>query len=90
MGRIGHFIASDNQDATDPEMLARDRLAHSLMYFSRGMPVVYSGDEQGFTGFGGDKAARKNLDASDTPFYLTTTSSVPTPPTPSKTLTPPT
>ena len=57
MGRIGTFIANGNPGATDAEMLARDRLAHSLMYFSRGMPVVYSGDEQGFTG-GGRRQAR--------------------------------
>ena len=33
-----------------PSWLARDKLAHELMYFSRGNPVVYYGDEQGFTG----------------------------------------
>ncbi|CAN5233645.1 hypothetical protein BH24ACT10_BH24ACT10_03970 [soil metagenome] len=70
MGRIGTFIAQGNPGATDAEMLARDRLAHSLMYFSRGLPVVYSGDEQGFTGTGGDKAARQDLDPSQTDIYL--------------------
>ncbi|MFC3688618.1 pullulanase-type alpha-1,6-glucosidase [Aquipuribacter hungaricus] len=70
MGRIGHFIAQGNPGADDAEMLARDRLAHSLMYFSRGMPVVYSGDEQGFTGSGGDKAARQDMDATGTTVYL--------------------
>jgi hypothetical protein len=43
------------------------------MYFSRGMPVVYSGDEQGFTGppTGDvqDKRARQDLDPSQTPIY---------------------
>ena len=33
-----------------PSCCARDQLAHELMYFSRGNPVVYYGDEQGFTG----------------------------------------
>ena len=57
-----------NAGADDGEMLARDRLAHSLMYFSRGMPVVYSGDEQGFTGGGDgrDKFARQDMDPSVT------------------------
>ena len=50
MGRIGFFVARANRGATDAELLARDRLAHELMYFSRGNPVIYYGDEQGFTG----------------------------------------
>ncbi|WP_336921067.1 pullulanase-type alpha-1,6-glucosidase [Aquipuribacter sp. SD81] len=70
MGRIGTFIAQGNPGASDEEMLARDRLAHALMYFSRGMPVVYSGDEQGFTGSGGDKAARQDMFPSVTDIYL--------------------
>ncbi len=68
MGRIGAFITQGNPGAGDAELLARDRLAHALMYFSRGMPVVYSGDEQGFTGPPtgdvGDKRARQDLDPS--------------------------
>ncbi len=59
MGRIGSFISADNPDADDAERVARDRLAHELMYFSRGNPVVYYGDEQGFTGPGGDQDARQ-------------------------------
>ena len=39
-----------NPGATDAELVARDRLAHELMYLSRGNPVIYYGDEQGFTG----------------------------------------
>jgi hypothetical protein len=31
------------------------------MYFSRGNPVVYYGDEQGFTGDGGDQLARQDM-----------------------------
>jgi hypothetical protein len=34
------------------------------MYLSRGNPVVYSGDEQGFTGAGNDKSARQDTFAS--------------------------
>jgi glycosidase len=61
MGRIGHFIKVANPTASDAEALARDRLAHELMYFSRGDPVVYYGDEQGFTGDGGDQDARQDM-----------------------------
>jgi glycosidase len=70
MGRIGSFIAADNPGASDNEKVARDRLAHELMYFSRGNPVVYYGDEQGFTGPGGDQDARQTLFASKVPEYL--------------------
>jgi alpha-amylase len=61
MGRIGHFIRNANAGADDAELLARDRLAHELMYLSRGNPVVYYGDEQGFMGFGGDQSARQDM-----------------------------
>lgn len=70
MGRIGSFIAADNPGATDTEQVARDQLAHELMYFSRGNPVIYYGDEQGFTGPGGDQDARQTLFASQVPEYL--------------------
>ncbi|MEU9509216.1 pullulanase-type alpha-1,6-glucosidase [Micromonospora sp. NPDC048170] len=68
MGRIGSFIAGGG---TDPAThLRRDQLAHELMFLTRGQPVVYSGDEQGFTGAGGDKDARQDMFASRTPDYL--------------------
>ncbi|GID31987.1 alpha-amylase family glycosyl hydrolase [Paractinoplanes brasiliensis] len=70
MGRIGGFVQADNPGAGDAVWLARDRLAHELMYFSRGNPVVYYGDEQGFTGPGGDQDARQTLFASRVPEYL--------------------
>ncbi len=70
MGRIGSFIAADNPGSNDAELVARDRLAHELMYFSRGNPVIYYGDEQGFTGPGGDQDARQTLFASKVPEYL--------------------
>ncbi len=56
---------------TDPAtQLRRDQLAHELMFLTRGQPVVYSGDEQGFTGPGGDKDARQDMFASKTADYL--------------------
>ncbi|TFC54386.1 pullulanase-type alpha-1,6-glucosidase [Cryobacterium sp. TMT2-17-1] len=63
MGRIGYFL----KNTDDP--LARDVLAHELMFLTRGQPVVYYGDEQGFMGAGGDKDARQSLFASQVPEY---------------------
>ena len=60
-GRIGMFLRNANPGASEAELLARDQLAHELMYFSRGNPVVYYGDEQGFTGAGGDQDARQDM-----------------------------
>lgn len=67
MGRIGHFV----KDASDRQ--ARSQLAHALMYLTRGQPVVYYGDEQGFVGDGptggGDKEARQSLFATQVDEY---------------------
>ncbi|WP_405893384.1 pullulanase-type alpha-1,6-glucosidase [Streptomyces sp. NBC_00104] len=70
MGRIGTFLEQDNPKADDAELLAKDRLANELMFLSRGNPVVYYGDEQGFTGAGGDKDSRQTMFASKTADYL--------------------
>ncbi|UYQ65068.1 pullulanase-type alpha-1,6-glucosidase [Streptomyces peucetius] len=70
MGRFGTFLAQDNPKAGDAELLARYKLANELMFLSRGNPVVYYGDEQGFTGAGGDKDSRQTLFASKTADYL--------------------
>jgi pullulanase-type alpha-1,6-glucosidase len=68
MGRIGGFIQRSGVDSST--YLDRDRLAHEVMFLTRGQPVVYSGDEQGFTGPGGDKDARQDMFASRVPDYL--------------------
>jgi pullulanase-type alpha-1,6-glucosidase len=70
MGRIGYFLKQDNPKATDAELLRKDELANEVMFLSRGNPVVYYGDEQGFTGSGGDKDARQTMFASKVPDYL--------------------
>ncbi|MFC9692475.1 pullulanase-type alpha-1,6-glucosidase [Kribbella sp. NPDC056951] len=67
MGRVGTFLKQGG--ANGPDLLARDKLAHSLMYLTRGQPVVYYGDEQGFTGPGGDKDARQDMFATKTADY---------------------
>lgn len=65
MGRVGYFL--QNSDAP----LQRDELAHELMFLTRGQPVVYYGDEQGFAGAnpGNDKSARQSLFASQVAEY---------------------
>ncbi|WP_405891931.1 pullulanase-type alpha-1,6-glucosidase [Streptomyces sp. NBC_01527] len=70
MGRIGAFLKQDNPKADDAELVGRARLANEVMFLSRGNPVVYYGDEQGFTGAGGDKDARQTMFASKTADYL--------------------
>ncbi|MFI6825691.1 pullulanase-type alpha-1,6-glucosidase [Kribbella sp. NPDC050241] len=67
MGRVGTFLKQGG--ANGQELLARDKLAHSLMFLTRGQPVIYYGDEQGFTGPGGDKDARQDMFATKTTDY---------------------
>ncbi|MCO5186535.1 MAG: pullulanase-type alpha-1,6-glucosidase [Anaerolineae bacterium] len=62
IGRIGHGLR--NAAYPDDEALARTELGHALMYFARGFPVVYYGDEQGFVGGGNDKLSREDMFAS--------------------------
>ena len=68
MGRVGHFL--DVLSSGD-ELLARMKLAHDLMFLTRGQPVVYYGDEQGLLGKGGDKDARQSLFATQVEQYAT-------------------
>ncbi len=75
MGRIGSFLRQNDQGWTDQQLLARDELAHSLMYLTRGQPVVYYGDEQGFSapsgvpGGAGDQRAREDMFPSQVDLY---------------------
>jgi glycosidase len=59
MGRIGKFITDSHQDPA--EALNRASLAHALLFTLRGSPVLYYGDEKGFTGSGGDQLARQDF-----------------------------
>ena len=76
-GRIGMFLRNANPGAPESELLARDKLAHALMYFSRGNPVIYYGDEQGFTGAGGDQDARQDMFPSQSPQYNNLSDNIP-------------
>lgn len=61
MGRIGHFVRAAHPKASGAELSKRVTLAHALLMFTRGAPVIYYGDEQGFTGSGGDRDSRQDM-----------------------------
>jgi glycosidase len=44
-------------------------LAHAMLLTLRGVPTIYSGDEQGFAGKGGDQDARQDMFASKVASY---------------------
>lgn len=69
MGRFAHFVLRENPSIGADEAFGRIRLGHALMMFSRGVPVIYYGDEQGFTGDGGDQDAREDMFASRVASY---------------------
>lgn len=69
MGRIGRLILNARPGIGDDELLARTTLAHALILFGRGVPIIYYGDEQGFTGDGDDKASRQDMFETRTPDY---------------------
>ncbi|MGH8176273.1 MAG: alpha-amylase family glycosyl hydrolase [Steroidobacter sp.] len=68
-GRFAHFVRKAFPDADDAEVLKRVILAHAMMFTLRGVPVVYSGDEQGFAGDGGDQDAREDMFPSKVAIY---------------------
>ncbi|MCU0729546.1 MAG: alpha-amylase family glycosyl hydrolase [Sphingopyxis sp.] len=69
MGRFTTFIRQANPNATEAEMMAKTRLANAMMFAARGVPTIYSGDEQGFVGDGHDQAAREDMFPSRTASY---------------------
>jgi glycosidase len=66
VGRAGYIISSKRIQPAE-QLLPRTNLANALMYFSRGIPVVYYGDEVGMTGTnsGKDQFARQDMFATD-------------------------
>lgn len=69
MGRIGHLLMKDAKGDDAKSLLKRDMLAHVLMFTSRGVPTIYYGDEQGFTGDGHDQDAREDMFPSQVDIY---------------------
>ncbi|MBC7561087.1 MAG: pullulanase-type alpha-1,6-glucosidase [Dermatophilaceae bacterium] len=67
MGRAAMMLTKSGSTGND--LMARTRLANDLMFLTRGQPVVYYGDEQGFIGAGGDKDARQDMFATKVSQY---------------------
>ena len=68
-GRVGMFLSQFDPKADADELLARSMLAHAILLSMRGVPVIYSGDEQGFVGRGGDQLSRQDMFASKVAVY---------------------
>src|SRR5699024_8184031 len=64
MGRIANLLAGSDR------LAERTAFAHETMLLTRGQPVIYYGDEQGFVGDGNDKDARQAMFASQGPSRL--------------------
>lgn len=60
-GRFAMQIRKRMPEIGDAELLQRDMLAHAMLLTLRGVPTIYSGDEQGFVGRGGDQDARQDM-----------------------------
>lgn len=61
MGRFAFLLKESQFNYSEKEQIDRNLLANAMMYFSRGVPVIYYGDEQGFVGDGGDQASRQDM-----------------------------
>jgi glycosidase len=60
-GRFGMFIHHFMPKIAPDEVLKRDMLGHAMLLTLRGVPTIYSGDEQGFAGKGGDQDSRQDM-----------------------------
>jgi glycosidase len=61
MGRFAGMLKDSDLNYSEAAIIQRTLLAHAMVYFLRGVPIVYYGDEQGFVGDGGDKGARQDM-----------------------------
>jgi glycosidase len=55
------MLKDSDLNYSEAAIIQRTLLAHAMVYFLRGVPIVYYGDEQGFVGDGGDKGARQDM-----------------------------
>ncbi|WP_164468151.1 alpha-amylase family glycosyl hydrolase [Caulobacter vibrioides] len=69
MGRIGHFVLKAHPKIGDDALLARVTLANAIMLTARGVPTIYYGDEQGFTGDGDYADSREDMFPSQVASY---------------------
>ena len=68
-GRFATFVRRAFPQASDEEVLARVMLSNAMLLTLRGVPTIYSGDEQGFVGDGGDQDSREDMFASQVAVY---------------------
>jgi glycosidase len=68
-GRFAHYARKAFPQASDDEILKRTELAHAMLLLLRGVPTIYSGDEQGFVGDGNDQDAREDMFPSKVAVY---------------------
>jgi glycosidase len=61
IGRMGRLISAANPGGQAVVLEETMLLGFDLLFLTRGIPVVYYGDEQGFVGIGGDKSARQTM-----------------------------
>jgi len=69
MGRFAFAIRKAHPKMASAEVMRRVVLGYAFLFFSRGQPIIYAGDEQGFVGLGDDQAARQPLFASKVASY---------------------
>lgn len=68
-GRFAMFVRQGFPQASDAETLQRVKLGHAMLLLLRGVPTLYSGDEQGFVSDGGDQDAREDMFGSKVAIY---------------------
>ena len=68
-GRFGYYVNRDLTHASEAEKIQRVKLAHAFMFFARGIPIVYYGAEQGFTGSGLYEGSREDMMPSEVARY---------------------
>ncbi|MES2419945.1 MAG: alpha-amylase family glycosyl hydrolase [Pseudomonadota bacterium] len=68
-GRFATFVRKAFLQASDAEVTARVMLSNAMLLTLRGVPTIYSGDEQGFVSDGNDQDAREDMFASKVDVY---------------------
>jgi neopullulanase len=68
-GRFAREMRLAHPEADDAEVLQRVLLGHAMLMTLRGVPTIYSGDEQGFAGDGNDQDAREDMFPSKVAVY---------------------
>jgi glycosidase len=74
--RFARAVMLARPDASSAEVLKRVRLAYAVILLARGIPAIYYGDEQGFTGIPNgpgpiDQNSREDMFATRTAAYAT-------------------